>query len=125
MAAALSRNSSQTFKLVTSVLSRMMASSIATGKLHPLFDRVLVKKVEAESQTKGGIMLPENQTKTQTGTVIAVGSGARNRDGDFHKPVLKSGDKVLLPEYGGNKIDIEGETHYVYRESDIIGKWSS
>lgn len=68
-------------------------------------------------------MLPENQTKTHNGTVVAIGTGARNRDGGFHKPMLKVGDKVMLPEYGGNKVDIGGDTHYVYRESDIIGKW--
>lgn len=93
-------------------------------KIEPLFDRVLIKKIEAEAQTKGGIMLPENQTKTHKGTVVAVGTGARSREGDFHKPVLTVGDKVLLPEYGGNKVDIDGETHFVYRESDIIGKYS-
>lgn len=105
---------------VATIFSRRMMST----KIEPLFDRVLIKKIEAEAQTKGGIMLPENQTKTHDGTVIAVGTGARSREGDFHKPVLKVGDKVLLPEYGGNKVDIDGETHFVYRESDIIGKYS-
>lgn len=108
-------------------LSAVMASSsrrLMSTNLEPLFDRVLVKKIEAEAQTKGGIMLPENQTKTHNGTIVAVGTGARNRDGEFYKPILKAGDKVLLPEYGGNKIDLNGETHYVYRESDIIGRWS-
>lgn len=103
-----------------SVASKRMAST----KMEPLFDRVLIKKIEADTQTKGGIMLPENQAKTNNGTVVAVGSGARNRDGDFYKPILKVGDKVMLPEYGGNKVDIEGEIHYVYRESDIIGRWT-
>ncbi|CAA2962127.1 10 kDa heat shock, mitochondrial-like [Olea europaea subsp. europaea] len=105
---------------VTAMASRRMMST----KLEPLFDRVLVKKIEAEAQTKGGIMLPENQTKTHNGTVVAVGTGARSREGDFYKPILKAGDKVMLPEYGGNKVDIGGETHYVYRESDIIGRWN-
>lgn len=105
--------------LASSASRRMMST-----KLEPLFDRVLVKKVEAETQTKGGIMLPENQTKTHNGTVVAVGTGARSRDGDFYKPVLKVGDKVMLPEYGGNKVDLNGETHFVYRESDIIGRWA-
>lgn len=97
----------------------------ASSKIEPLFDRVLIKKIEAETQTKGGIMLPENQAKTHEGTVVAVGTGARSRDGDFYKPVLKAGDRVMLPEYGGNKVDIDGELHWVYRESDIIGRWSS
>lgn len=92
-------------------------------KLQPMFDRVLVKKIEAETQTKGGIMLPENQGKVHSGEVVAIGTGARNREGDFHKPLLKVGDKVLLPEYGGNKVDLNGEAHWVYREGDIIGKW--
>lgn len=93
-------------------------------KIEPLFDRVLIKKVEAEVQSKGGIMLPESQAKTPNGVVVAIGKGARSRDGDFYKPVLQVGDKVLLPEYGGNKVKINEETHYIYRESDIIGKWS-
>lgn len=105
---------------MASIASRRMMST----KLEPMFDRILVKKVEAETQTKGGIMLPENQTKTHNGTVVAIGTGARSRDGDFYKPVLKVGDKVMLPEYGGNKVDLNGETHWVYRESDIIGRWS-
>lgn len=107
-------------------LTRLATSStrLASTKIEPLFDRILVKKIEAETQTKGGIMLPENQTKTHDGTVVAVGSGARSRDGDFYKPVLKVGDKVMLPEYGGNKVEVNGEIHYVYRESDIIGRWS-
>lgn len=100
-----------------------MATASGSGKIEPLFDRILVKKEEAEQQTKGGIMLPENQTKTHNGTVVAVGTGARNKSGGFHAPLLKVGDKVMLPEYGGNKIDIHGQTHHVYRESDIIGKW--
>lgn len=108
----------------SSAIAFSVARRAMSTKLEPLFDRVLVKKIEAEAQTKGGIMLPENQTKTHDGTVVAVGAGARSRDGGVHKPVLKVGDKVMLPEYGGNKVDISGETHYVYRESDIIGRWS-
>lgn len=101
---------------------RFMATTSA--KIEPLFDRILVKKDEAEQQTKGGIMLPENQTKTHNGTVVAIGSGARNKAGGFYAPVLKVGDKVMLPEYGGNKVDLGGDVHYIYRESDIIGKWN-
>lgn len=97
----------------------------ASTKIEPLFDRVLIKREEAETQTKGGIMLPENQAKTHNGTVVAVGTGARSRDGDFYKPILKVGDKVMLPEYGGNKVDLDGDLHWVYRESDIIGRYSS
>lgn len=118
------------FKLASRLSTSLFRQSVASHrlmstKLEPLFDRVLVKKIEAETQSKGGIMLPENQNKAHTGTVVAVGTGARNRTGDFYKPVLKAGDKVLLPEYGGNKVDIDGETHHVYREGDIIGKLSS
>lgn len=94
-----------------------------SGRLEPLFDRVLVKKVE-DTQTKGGIILPENQSKVQ-GEVVAVGSGARNRDGQFYKPVLNVGDKVILPEYGGNKVDLNGEIHWIYREGDIIGRFTN
>jgi len=112
-------NSARFFNTLKVVPSRLMST-----KLEPMFDRVLVRKIEAETQTKGGIMLPENQSKTNNGEVVAVGSGARNREGDFYKPLLKVGDKVMLPEYGGNKVEINGETHWVYREGDIIGRWS-
>ncbi|CAG9833220.1 unnamed protein product [Diabrotica balteata] len=96
----------------------------AAKRLIPLFDRILIKKFEAVSKTKGGIVLPEKaQDKVLQGTVVAVGQGARLQDGSFAAPTIKVGDKVLLPEYGGTKVNVEDNAEYqIFRESDIIAK---
>ncbi|RMZ94707.1 10 kDa heat shock mitochondrial [Brachionus plicatilis] len=97
----------------------------AIKKLIPLFDRVLVQRFAKETTTKSGIVLPESSNvKVLDATVIAVGQGARNQNGDFVPCSVKPGDKVLLPEYGGSKIEIENKEYFLFRESDIIGKWS-
>ncbi|XP_050436501.1 10 kDa heat shock protein, mitochondrial-like [Adelges cooleyi] len=98
-------------------------ASVAT-KFRPLFDRVLVKKLEALKQSKGGIMLPENASKKiLEGTVVAVGPGGRNPEGSFVPVDLKVGDRVLLPEYGGTKIQLdEDDTYTIYKESDLLAK---
>lgn len=80
----------------------------AFRKFLPLFDRVLVERCAAETVTKGGIMIPEKaQGKVLQATVVAVGSGARGKDGEIHPVSVKVGEKVLLPEYGGTKIVLE------------------
>ncbi|RWS23967.1 10 kDa heat shock protein-like protein [Leptotrombidium deliense] len=95
-------------------------------RLIPLFDRVLVERFAAESKTKGGIMIPEKaQGKVQSGTVVAVGPGARNEKGDLQPISVKVGDKVLLPEYGGHKIEIDDKELYLFRDNDILGKWEN
>ncbi|XP_018319592.1 10 kDa heat shock protein, mitochondrial isoform X2 [Agrilus planipennis] len=96
----------------------------AIKRLIPLFDRVLIKKAEAASKTKGGIVLPDKaQGKVLRGTVIAVGQGSRNQNGQFMTPSVQVGDQVLLPEYGGTKVEIEENSEYhLYRESDILAK---
>ncbi|XP_050534946.1 10 kDa heat shock protein, mitochondrial-like [Daktulosphaira vitifoliae] len=98
-------------------------ASIAT-KFRPLFDRVLVKKVEALKQTKGGIMLPENSAKkVLEGTVVAVGPGGRNQEGSIVPMDIKVGDRVLLPEYGGTKLQLEEDDSYtIFKESDLLAK---
>ncbi|KAJ8918400.1 hypothetical protein NQ315_008096 [Exocentrus adspersus] len=99
--------------------------SAAAKRLIPLFDRVLVKKFEAIKQTKGGIVIPEKaQGKVLQGTVVAVGPGARLKDGSFAPVAVKVGEKVLLPEYGGTKVDLEEENaeYHLFRESDILAK---
>ena len=74
-------------------------------RLIPLLDRVLVQRAEAVTKTKGGIVIPEKaQQKVQTATVVAVGPGARNKDGGVIPMSVAVGDKVLLPEYGGTKV---------------------
>ncbi|KAI1237050.1 10 kDa heat shock protein, partial [Lamprotornis superbus] len=80
----------------------------AFRKFLPLFDRVLVERCAAETVTKGGIMIPEkSQGKVLQATVVAVGSGARGKNGEIQPVSVKVGEKVLLPEYGGTKIVLE------------------
>jgi len=94
-------------------------------KLIPLLDRVLVERFLPEVKTKSGILLPEKaQGKVQTATVVAVGQGGRTEKGDIIPVSVKTGDKVLLPEYGGTKIEIESKEYYLFRDSDILGKWA-
>nr|CAH7723284.1 unnamed protein product [Callosobruchus chinensis]CAH7760057.1 unnamed protein product [Callosobruchus chinensis] len=100
--------------------------SSAIKRLVPLFDRVLIKKFEAVTKTKGGIVIPEKaQGKVLQGTVVAVGQGSRLQDGSFAPISVKVGEKVLLPEYGGTKVELEEEgnvEYHLFRESDILAK---
>ncbi|KAK9500205.1 hypothetical protein O3M35_001507 [Rhynocoris fuscipes] len=102
----------------------MSKAAAAIKKLMPMFDRVLVLRAEAITKTKGGIVIPEkSQGKVLHGTVVAVGPGARNQSGELIPPQVKVGDNVLLPEYGGTKVDIEENKEYhLFRETDILAK---
>lgn len=89
-----------------------------------MLDRVLVKRFDAVTKTASGIVIPEKaQAKILRGTVIAVGPGARNQAG-AHVPLgVKAGDSILLPEYGGTKVELENKEEYLlFRESDILAK---
>ncbi|KAH9391087.1 10 kda heat shock protein [Tyrophagus putrescentiae] len=93
-------------------------------KLIPLLDRVLVERFIPQTVTKGGIVLPEKaQGKVASGTVVATGPGRLNDKGDQVPVSVKTGDKVLLPEYGGTKVEIEDKEYFIFRDSEIIGKW--
>lgn len=97
----------------------------AVKKILPMFDRVLVKRAEAATTTTGGIVLPEKaQTKMLQGTVISVGPGARNNQtGEVIAPIIKEGDTVLIPSYGGTKVQLDDEQEYLlFRESEILAK---
>ncbi|XP_054165919.1 10 kDa heat shock protein, mitochondrial-like [Oppia nitens] len=95
-------------------------------RLIPLFDRVLIERFVAETKSKGGIMIPEKaQGKIQSGTVVAVGPGYRNDKGEVVPTTVQTGDKVLLPEYGGTKVEIEDKEYYLFRDSEILGKWQN
>ncbi|RZF46035.1 hypothetical protein LSTR_LSTR004748 [Laodelphax striatellus] len=96
----------------------------AIKKLTPMFDRVLVLRAEAVTKSKGGILIPEkSQGKVLHGSVVAVGPGARNTKGEFVRKTIKVGDQVLLPEYGGTKVELEENKEYhLFRESDILAK---
>lgn len=92
--------------------------------LVPLGDRVLVKRAPKETQTAAGIYLPSDKTKDPNeGSVVAVGPGERDMSGVLHPTLLKTGDSVLLPEYGGTKIKIDDDELFLFRESDILGKF--
>ena len=87
----------------------------------PLSDRVLVKPVEREEKTKGGIYLPDTvKDKPQEGKVIAVGVGKRNERGEIVPMEVKVGDTVIYAKYGGTEIKEDGETLMILRESDIL-----
>ncbi|XP_072030019.1 10 kDa heat shock protein, mitochondrial-like [Amphiura filiformis] len=95
-------------------------------KFKPLVDRVLVERFAPELKTKGGILIPEKaQGKVLDATVVAVGPGQRDKDGNFQTPSVAVGDRVFLPEYGGTKIEVENKEYHLFREGDILGKWES
>jgi len=98
----------------------------ALKRLVPLADRVLVQRVVAETKTKGGILLPETTKKMNNATVVAVGPGAISETGDVVPCGIKPGDQVLLPEFGGTKVEVDtGVDMYLFREADLLGKWES
>jgi chaperonin GroES len=91
-------------------------------KFRPLHDRVLVRRIEAEAKTAGGIIIPDTaQEKPQEGEVVAVGEGAYNEDGDRIKPDVKAGDKVLFGKWSGTEVKIDGEDLLIMKESDVLG----
>ena len=91
-------------------------------KIRPLQDRIIVKRVEEEEKTKGGIIIPDSaKEKPMEGKVIAVGSGKVLDDGKKSVPDVKAGDRVLFSKYAGTEVKIEGEEHLIMREDDILG----
>lgn len=91
-------------------------------KIRPLQDRILVKRVEEESKTKGGIIIPDSaKEKPAEGIVVAVGEGKRLEDGQRMTPDIKTGDRVLFAKYAGTEVKIEDEEHLVMREDDVLG----
>ena len=88
----------------------------------PLGDRVLVKRVEEESKTKGGIIIPDTaKEKPQEGEVVAVGSGAKAEDGKVTPLDVKSGDRILFGKWSGTEVKVDGEELLIMKESDILG----
>ena len=94
---------------------------MADLKLKPLADRVIVKPMEAEEQTKGGIILPDTaKEKPVEGTVVAAGPGRISDEGKVIAMEIKKGDKVLYGKYSGSEVTVEGEDYLIMRESDIF-----
>ena len=90
-------------------------------KFKPLQDRVIIKRLEEESKTKGGIIIPDAaKEKPQEGRVVAVGSGNMTEKGHRVAPEVKVGDKILFGKYSGSEIKIDGEEHLILREEDIL-----
>ncbi len=91
-------------------------------KIRPLQDRIIVKRIEEEEKTKGGIIIPDTaKEKPMEGKVIAVGKGKLMDDGKVHPPDVKAGDRVLFGKYSGTEVKIDGEEHLIMREDDILG----
>ncbi|APO78592.1 chaperonin GroES 2 (plasmid) [Rhizobium etli 8C-3] len=88
----------------------------------PLHDRILVRRVESEERTKGGIIIPDTaKEKPQEGEVIAVGPGARNDAGQVQPLDVKAGDRILFGKWSGTEIKINGEDLLIMKESDVMG----
>ena len=95
---------------------------MATANLRPLYDRVLVKRVESETKSKGGIIIPETaQDKPLEGEVVAVGNGKVLEDGSLRPCQVKKGDRVLFAKYAETEVKVAGENMLLLREEDLLG----
>ena len=91
-------------------------------KFRPLHDRVVVRRIEAEDKTKGGIIIPDTaKEKPQEGEIVAVGPGARDESGKARAPRRKGGDRVLFGKWSGTEVRIDGQDLLIMKESDIMG----
>lgn len=91
-------------------------------KFKPLYDRVLVERLESEEKTAGGIIIPDTaKEKPMEGLVVAVGSGTKSEKGDIVPLQVKAGDKILFGKWSGTEIKLEGKDYLVMKESDIMG----
>ena len=95
---------------------------MAKTKFRPLHDRVVVKRIDAEEKTKGGIIIPDTaKEKPQEGEIVAAGGGARGDDGKIHPLDVKVGDRVLFGKWSGTEVKIDGTELLIMKESDIMG----
>lgn len=93
-----------------------------TVGFRPLKDRVLIKRIDQEEKSPGGIIIPDTaKEKPVEGEVLAVGSGTRDDKGELHALDLKVGDRVLFGKWGGSEVKIDGEEYVIMKESDILG----
>jgi chaperonin GroES len=91
-------------------------------KVRPLYDRILVKRIEEENKTAGGLFIPDSaKEKPQQGVIVAVGQGKVQDDGSLRKLELKAGDKILFAKYSGSEIKMDGVEHLILREDDVLG----
>ena len=90
-------------------------------KIRPLYDRILVKRIEEQQKTAGGLFIPDTaKEKPQEALVVAVGNGKVQDNGSLRKLEVKAGDKILFSKYSGNEIKIDGTEHLILREDDIL-----
>jgi chaperonin GroES len=91
-------------------------------KFRPLHDRVVVRRLEQDEKTAGGIIIPDTaKEKPQEGEIVAAGPGARGEDGEIHPLEVKAGDRVLFGKWSGTEVKIDGEELMIIKESDIMG----
>ena len=91
-------------------------------KIRPLGDRILLKRIEEEDKSKGGIIIPDSaKEKPQEGKVVAAGKGRLLEDGKLVPLEVKKGDRVLFGKYSGSEVNLEGEEHLIVKEDDILG----
>ncbi len=91
-------------------------------KIRPLQDRILVKRIEEEDTTAGGIIVPDTaKEKPQEGKVVAVGKGKIGEDGKLQKPDVKKGDRVLFGKFAGTEVTLDGTEHLIIGEDDVLG----
>jgi len=103
------------------VFSRLKGKGKNMG-FRPLHDRVLVRRVEAEEKTAGGIIIPDSaKEKPQEGEIVSVGSGVKAEDGKITPLDVKAGDRVLFQKWGGTEVKVDGEDLLIMKESDILG----
>ena len=95
---------------------------MANPKIRPLQDRILVKRLEGEDKTKGGIIIPDSaKEKPQEGEIVAVGNGKVLENGTKQQLDVKVGDKVLFSKYAGTEVKLDGDEYTIMREDDILG----
>ena len=91
-------------------------------KFRPLQDRILIRRIDRENKTTGGIIIPDTaKEKPQEGEVVAVGNGKRMEDGKVQPLDVKKGDRILFGKYSGSEIKIDGEEHLILREEEVLG----
>jgi chaperonin GroES len=96
--------------------------TMAKLKFRPLHDRVVVKRIEAEEKTKGGIIIPDTaKEKPQEGEIVAVGPGGRDENGKLVTMDVKAGDRILFGKWSGTEVKIDGDELLIMKESDIMG----
>jgi chaperonin GroES len=104
------------------ITQKTRGTSMAKTKFRPLHDRVVVKRIDADEKTKGGIIIPDTaKEKPSQGEVVAVGPGGRDEAGKLIPIDLKTGDKVLFGKWSGTEVKIDGEDLLIMKESDIMG----